>query len=303
MHCKQRRKNRWGVYGRGRSWEGRQSNEILSVTDRRGDSFLEYDGLHEQKRRAQREVVRKRVGALVRRGDMVRRVGIGDRRGSTPLRKSLVGSEVVFPKDAVSSLWRSGTGSPGTPGRASAKRFRFSKKRRRTPAPRRGGLRVTEVWINGRLTNHAGFRAYVARQAGRRKNALAFGDLGNSRRAGSSEGSGTGSGGVAPSTASTRWYDLHRKEREKWLSEPRAHRPGLVVLLEAPSQRVARREAQRCGIPTVGRVPVGTAVPGRTYPRPMPGHGGASREREGRLLLGRRIKTAVLYNEKYTSKV
>ena len=145
-----------------------------------------------------------------------------------------------------------------------------------------GGLWVTETWIHGRLTNHGGFRSYVARQRGRK--APRDAEAGKRRV------------GRLVSTAEQRWYDRHRKGREGWLGGRRHSRPGLVVLLDAEAESVARREALSCGIPTAGRVYTdGAKRQDRTYPRPWVS------KTEGMFLLSRRRKRAV--NEKDTAKV
>lgn len=110
---------------------------------------------------------------------------------------------------------------------------------------REGVVVVTEDWVNGRLTNHSVFRAYVKRVE---------------------KGTGVEGGGVRKTKAKEqRWYEEHRKGREGWLgsSGVQGGRPGVRVYLntpETPSEmvagRVARREALRCGVPTVGRVGV-----------------------------------------------
>lgn len=116
-------------------------------------------------------------------------------------------------------------------------------RRKSVEGRREGVVVVTEEWVNGRLTNHSVFRAYVKRVA-------------KGREVG-------GQGARKTKEKEQRWYEEHRKGREEWLgsSGVQGGRPGVVVYRntpETPSEivagRVSRREALRCGVPTVGRV-------------------------------------------------
>jgi len=92
-------------------------------------------------------------------------------------------------------------------------------------------LRVTRTWVSGIRTNYTNFQNYVLR----------FKATHDDRK----------------SHAEKRWYELNRKGREGRVGdhkELKKERPGLIVFRNPNDHVVGRKEALRCGIPTVGIV-------------------------------------------------
>ena len=149
---------------------------------------------------------------------------------------------------------------------------RKSRARKENGEELEGVVMVTEVWVSGRLTNNKGRSDYVRRKR---------------------------SSGAVGGAKAERRYARKRKGMEKWLSEEQRKRPGRVVFRNPEDHEVARKEARRCGIPTVGRVTKKRKkdrVPRRTYGRPR------DQGKEGKVVRGRRRKRA-LRNEKNTTKI
>lgn len=137
-------------------------------------------------------------------------------------------------------------------------------------------IRVTRTWISGMLTNYSHFQNYVLRFKGT-----------NEDRKSASE---------------KRWYESHRKGREgfvgldngmerqesgSWASrKKKGGLPGLIVFRHPNDHGVGRKEAMRCGIPTVGVMDSDCKYSERlTYPVP-----GNDESRVSQMTLMRRRK-------------
>lgn len=134
-------------------------------------------------------------------------------------------------------------------------------------------VKVTEAWVSGRLTNNEGLSTYVKRKKEAEKR-----------------------GGGEEVGREDRWYEKNRKGRDGRL-EANKKRPGLMVVRNPGEQGVARKEAVRCGIPTVGRVTEKREKDRekrRTYGRPM------DKGKEGIL---RRVNRRKRVYEEETTKV
>lgn len=99
-------------------------------------------------------------------------------------------------------------------------------------------IRVSRTWVSGIRTNYTNFKNYVIR----------FKATHDDRK----------------THAEKRWYELNRKNREgivgikstlgKREDRDTKGRPGLIVFRNPNDHIVGRKEALRCGIPTVGLV-------------------------------------------------
>jgi len=131
-------------------------------------------------------------------------------------------------------------------------------------------IRVTRTWVSGMLTNYRNFQNYVLRFKGTKEE----------RR----------------SASEKRWYESHRKGREGFVGRDsettKKALPGLIIFRHPNDHGVGRKEAMRCGIPTVGVVDSDCKYSERlTYPVP-----GNDESRVSQMTLMRRIKKV------YTSK-
>jgi len=136
-------------------------------------------------------------------------------------------------------------------------------------------IRVTRTWVSGMLTNYTNFQNYVLRFRGTKEE--------------------------RKSASEKRWYESHRKGREGFVvnaqsltGEEKAKGkkksgstlPGLIVFRHPNDHGVGRKEARRCGIPTVGVVDSDCKYTDRlTYPIP-----GNDESRVSQMTLMRRIK-------------
>ena len=139
-------------------------------------------------------------------------------------------------------------------------------------------IRVTRTWVSGMLTNYKHFRNYVLRYRGKNEEGKSGSEI--------------------------RWYESHRKGREGFLGSGEKTKegsdrqmkktgialPGLIVFRHPNDHGVARKEARRCGIPTVGVVDSDCKYSERlTYPVP-----GNDESRVSQRTLRRRIKNGFL---------
>lgn len=130
-------------------------------------------------------------------------------------------------------------------------------------------IRVTRTWVSGMLTNYRNFKNYVRRYKGKKE----------TRR----------------TPAEKRWYESHRKGREGWIGRKGEETkrkgeerilPSLIIFRHPNDHGVGRKEARRCGIPTVGRVDTDCKYrERRTYPIP-----GNDESRRSQMTRRRRIK-------------
>jgi small subunit ribosomal protein S2 len=141
-------------------------------------------------------------------------------------------------------------------------------------------IRVTRTWVSGMLTNYTNFQNYVQRFRGTK----------DERK----------------SASEKRWYESHRKGREGFVVNPHGRGedkakkksgstlPGLIVFRHPNDHGVGRKEARRCGIPTVGVVDSDCKYSERlTYPVP-----GNDESRVSQMRLMRRIKKVFMKEEK-----
>lgn len=134
-------------------------------------------------------------------------------------------------------------------------------------------IRVTRTWVSGMLTNYTNFQNYVLRFRGTKEE----------RR----------------SASEKRWYESHRKGREGFVVSPTQGEekgpskkkggtglPGVIVFRHPNDHGVGRKEAMRCGIPTVGIVDSDCKYRDRiTYPIP-----GNDESRRAQRTIRRRVK-------------
>ena len=141
-------------------------------------------------------------------------------------------------------------------------------------------IRVTRTWVSGIRTNYTNFQNYVLR----------FKATNEERK----------------SHAEKRWYELNRKGREGMVGisdsnekvEQKKERPGLIVFRNPNDHVVGRKEALRCGIPTVGRVDTDCKYSERlTYPVP-----GNDDSRGSQRTMIRRIKRVYEESQKKEGK-
>lgn len=142
-------------------------------------------------------------------------------------------------------------------------------------------IRVTRTWMSGMLTNYTNFQNDVLRFKGTK----------DERK----------------SVSEKRWYDSHRKGREGFVGldgsqesgkgKKKGGLPGLIVFRHPNEHGVGRKEARRCGIPTVGVVDTDCKYNERlTYPVP-----GNDESRVSQRTLMRRRKKVVMGNERETN--
>ena len=224
---------------------------------------------------------RRRTGR--EEGERRQRKGVGkgaqrERREYRRGQREAVRKRVVKRREKGETVMRVGTGRRAGGMRKAWERGGSGKGEKKGENKGKKGevVKVTEAWVSGRLTNNGGLSEYVMRKKER-----------DERRG---EGKGT---------KAERWYERHRKGREGWLvgKEGKAKRPGVIVFRNPEEQGVARKEAVRCGIPTVGRVTPKRdkeREKRRTYGRPI------ENGKQGRLRRGNRRKRAY---EKDTAKV
>lgn len=140
-------------------------------------------------------------------------------------------------------------------------------------------IRVTRTWVSGIRTNYTSFQNYVLR----------FKATHDDRK----------------SHAEKRWYELNRKGREGIVgitdsnqTELKKERPGLIVFRNPNDHVVGRKEALRCGIPTVGIVDTDCKYSERlTYPVP-----GNDDSRVSQITVMRRIKRVYEESNKVDKK-
>lgn len=131
---------------------------------------------------------------------------------------------------------------------------------------------VTRTWISGRLTNYSNLQNTVQRYKG----------TSEERRTRSEK----------------KWYKKHRKGREGYAGgkDGNAKLPGLIRFRHPNDHGVGRKEASRCGVPTVAVVNGESKYTDRvTYPLP-----GNTESRKSQRILIMRRKT--LYTKETTTR-
>jgi len=136
-------------------------------------------------------------------------------------------------------------------------------------------MRVTRSWVSGMLTNYGEFQNFVMRLQGTKEE--------------------------RKTRSEKRWDESQRKGREGFVADPKlkgkearkAGLPGLIIFRHPNDHGVGRKEASRCGIPTVGVADSDCQYRERlTYPVP-----GNDESREGLLTLVRRVKGRYLESD------
>jgi len=142
------------------------------------------------------------------------------------------------------------------------------RERRFTDLESKKRIRVTRSWVSGMLTNYRNFQNYVLRLQGTKEE--------------------------RKTPAEKRWYESHRKGREGLVMDNqlggnqsrKKGLPGLILFRHPNDHGVGRKEARRCGIPTVGVVDSDCQYRERlTYPVP-----GNDESRVSQITLIRRVK-------------
>ena len=139
-------------------------------------------------------------------------------------------------------------------------------------------IRVTRTWMSGMLTNYTNFQNDVLRFKGTKEE--------------------------RKSASEKRWYESHRKGREGFVGletgkgKKTGGLPGLIVFRHPNDHGVGRKEARRCGIPTVGVVDTDCKYHDRlTYPVP-----GNDESRGSQRRIMRRRKKVVGVSERKNEK-
>jgi small subunit ribosomal protein S2 len=153
--------------------------------------------------------------------------------------------------------------------------------RRRKEVDSKKRIRVSRTWVSGMLTNYRNFQDYIVRFKSTQMN---------------TEG--------RKSHSEQRWYESHRKTREGFVglddtmetqgkegkkTPLRTRRPGVIFFRHPNEHGVGRKEAARCGVPTVGIVDSDCKY--REYlTYPIPGN---DESRSAQMTLIRRVKNRV----------
>lgn len=180
------------------------------------------EGKAGEERRENRVGVRGRVEGIKRKGKRVIRVGTGSKRGVR-----VAGIKSKRKQEGYKRSKRSkGKGQERREEERNSKEEKGKKRKGKV-------VRVEPVWVSGRLTNNREYVKYVKRYREKQKGKVRETTKYEKRQ--------------------ERWYKKNRRGREDWL-RTEAERPGVVVFRNPEEQEAGRKEASRCGVPTVGRI-------------------------------------------------
>lgn len=262
---KRRRRERWRSTGTQKRSARSALEEWLPVEQEGGEGSVVRTGEEKREyRRGQRSSARKRVVELRKNGQTVIRVGTGSRAGG---RRKSMQAELLEAQEEMDPTKASNT--------------------------KRGDVvRVMEGWVSGSLTNHEGLSALAVRKKEMVEQNAKWGAA-VKRKSGESEEEKE-RGARFTGVKGTKGIATLRKGGirgiEEWLVRKETKRPGVRVIRNPEEHSLARKEAVRCGIPTVGRVTKkrsNESAGRRTYGRKhMKGE-------EGRVRRGRRRQKAL----------
>lgn len=258
---KRRRRERWRSTGtQKRAASGARSALEEWLTVEQEGVFVRTEAGEEKReyRRGQRSSARKRVVELRKNGQTVIRVGTGSRAGG---RRKSMQVELLQAQEATDPTKAAGT--------------------------KRGDVvRVMEGWVSGSLTNHEGLSALAVRK----KEMLEQNAKWGARKAVTRESGRKLEVELGKKAGIATRAEGGIRGIEEWLVRKETKRPGVRVIRNPEEHSLARKEAVRCGIPTVGRVTKKRSKESagrRTYGRKhMQGE-------EGRVRRGRRRQKAL----------